>query len=201
MIKVAAAALTMMLSSQSLFAQPGDTIDRFRPCSEYQDEQRLKCINALIGKLPEASEQPAGSNWIVSDTTSPVDYRPKISALTMSRRSGQEASSTLAIQCRGGRTDLLFSPAPPIKQGAMREMRVLYQIDGQPRVEQRWKPAESGKQLVFQGDVIGLLREMPEDGQLSFEVFAGDVLSGKANFSLAGLDAVRRRVAAMCRWP
>lgn len=200
MMRVAAAAMAMVVLSQPLLAQTGDATNRLMLCSQYRGEQRLKCTDELIGEMPEASGQPQGSNWIVSDTTSPVNYRPQISALTISRRSTQDAPSALVIQCRGGRTDLLLSPATSVRPGSAGEVRVVYRINGQPRTEQRWRSVNSGKQLAFQGDVVGLLRAMPEDGQLSIEIFAGDVLAGKANFRLAGLDAVRRRIAASCHW-
>lgn len=202
MRKIAAATVAMLLLSHSLFAQTGDALSRLKLCSQYEGERRSKCIDEVIGEMPEASEQRQGSNWIVSDTTSPVNYRQQITALTMSRRSTPDAPSALAIQCRDGRTDLLLSPAAPFRRGfSPAERRVMYRIDGQPPIEQRWKPGENGKQLAFQGDVVGLLRAMPENGQLSIEILASDVPAGKATFSLVGLDAVRQRIAASCRWP
>src|ERR1700693_3210243 len=48
----------------------------------------------------------AGDGWIVSETTSPVDYSPIATATTSSRNVVAGSAMRLSIRCRGGRTEL-----------------------------------------------------------------------------------------------
>ena len=52
-------------------------------------------------------------------------------------------------------------------------MKVVYQINEEPAVEQRWRAAEGGRSLTFPGDVVRLLRSMPDGGRLLIRVYAG----------------------------
>ena len=52
-------------------------------------------------------------------------------------------------------------------------MKVVYRINQEPPVEQRWRPAETGRSLAFQGDVVRFLRSMPDSGQILVKVYAG----------------------------
>jgi hypothetical protein len=48
----------------------------------------------------------AGSgNWLVNETTSPVDYSPIVAATT-SRGGSNDATMQLSIHCRAGRTEI-----------------------------------------------------------------------------------------------
>jgi hypothetical protein len=55
-----------------------------------------------------AQTQPADTAWVVSETTSPVDYSPLITAVIHSTSSVKDAPNTLAFRCRGPRTELLL---------------------------------------------------------------------------------------------
>jgi len=55
-----------------------------------------------------AENQPADTAWIVSETTSPVDYAPLTTAVINSTSSVQNAPNTLAVRCRGAHTELLL---------------------------------------------------------------------------------------------
>ena len=91
------------------------------------------------------SVQPQGPNWIVSETTSPVDYRPQIAALTTAPASSQDAPSSLAIYCRAHRTELIISTTGSWKQATDSEVKVVYRINEEPPVEQRWRPRGDGE--------------------------------------------------------
>ena len=146
--------------------------------------------------------QPPGPNWITSETTSPVDYRPQIAALTTARASSsQDAPSSLAIHCRAQRTELVISTTGSWKQATDGEVKVVYRINEEPPVEQRWRPAEAGRGLAFQGDVVRFLRSMPDGGQILVKVYAGKSPPYESTFGLAGLDPIRRKIAAACNWP
>ena len=55
---------------------------------------------------------PAADNWIVSETTSPLDYTPVAIATASSRGGPDGAIMQLSIQCRGGRTELVIGDPP-----------------------------------------------------------------------------------------
>jgi hypothetical protein len=174
MKSVGALAVTLLSSlSQAVCAQAGDAVDRLKACSQFEGMERLKCVDELLQEMTPDSAQPQGPNWIISETASPVDYRPQIAALTTARASSQDAPSSLAIHCRARRTELIISTTGSWKQATDGEVKVVYRINEGPPVEQRWKAAETGRSIAFQGDVVRFLRSMPDSGQILVKVHAG----------------------------
>jgi len=199
---VAALTVTLLSSlSQAVCAQTGDAIDRLKACSQFEGMERLKCVDELLQEVAPDSTQPQGPNWIISETTSPVDYRPQITALTTARASSPDAPSSLAIHCRAQRTELIISTTGSWKQATDGVVKVVYRINQEPPVEQRGKTAETGRSLAFQGDVVRFLRSMPDSGQILVKVYAGKTPPYESTFQLVGLDPVRRKIAAACNWP
>src|SRR5260370_21260481 len=92
----------------------------------------LECLEKLSRSIePPARPAPAGDNWIVSETTSPVDYTPIVTATTSSRAGSNGSSMQLSIQCRGGRTELVV--AGPAVSRSSADYAISYRInDGQP---------------------------------------------------------------------
>ena len=204
-MKSAGALIATVLSSlsQAVCAQTGDAVDDPKACSQFEGSERLKCVDELLVEMAEtpAPAQPHSPNWIISETTSPVDYRPQITALTMARASSQDAPSSLAIHCRAQRTELTISTAGSWKPATDGEVKVVYRINEEPSVEQRWRSAETGRSLAFPGDVVRFLRSMPDGGQMLVKVYAGKGPPDESTFQLVGLDPVRRKIAAACNWP
>jgi hypothetical protein len=201
MKSVGALVVTLLsILSQAVCAQTGDAVDRLKACSQFEGMERLKCVDDLLQEMTPDSAPPQDPNWIISETTSPVDYRPQIAALTTARASSQDAPSSLAIHCRAHRTELIISTTGSWKQATDGEVKVVYRINQEPPVEQRWKPAETGRGLAFQGDVVRFLRSMPDSGQILVKVYAGKSPPYESTFKLAGLDPVRRKIAAACNW-
>jgi hypothetical protein len=195
-------AVTLLLSlGEAVCAQPGDALDRLKTCSQFEGGERLKCVDELLQEMAPEAAQPQGPNWIVSETTSPVDYKPQITALTMVPTSSQDAPSSLAIQCRAQRTELIISTIGSWKHAPDGAVKVLYRVNEQPPVEQRWKPGETGRSLAFEGDVVRFLRSLPDSGRILVKVYAGKAPPYESTFKLVGLDPVRRKVAAACNWP
>jgi hypothetical protein len=202
MKSVGALAVTLLSSlSQAVCAQAGDAVDRLKACSQFEGMERLKCVDELLQEVAPDSTQPQGPNWIISETTSPVDYKPQIAALTTAPASSPDAPSSLAIHCRAQRTELIISTTGSWKQATDGVVKVVYRINQEPPVEQRWRPAETGRSFTFQGDVVRFLRSMPDSGQILVEVYAGKSPPYESTFKLAGLDPVRRKIAAVCNWP
>jgi hypothetical protein len=189
--------------SQAMCAQTGNAVDRLKACSRFEGIDRLKCVDEVLGEKLEGSDSapPPGPNWIVSETTSPVDYEPQISAVTTARASSQDGPSSLAIRCRSRRTELLVSAAKSWKRAAGGEVRGAYRINEGPFVELRWRYTETGGGLAFQGDVVSLLRSMPDGGRIFVRVYAGEAHPYESTFELIGLDPVRRKIATACSWP
>jgi Type VI secretion system VasI, EvfG, VC_A0118 len=202
MRSMGALAVTVLSSlSQAVCAQSGDAVDRLKACSQFGGMERLKCVDELLQEVAPDSAQPQGPNWIISETTSPVDYKPQIAALTTARASSQDAPSSLAIHCRAQRTELIISTTGSWKQATDGEVKVVYRINQEPPVEQRWRSAETGRSFAFQGDVVRFLRSMPDSGQILVKVYAGKAPPYESTFQLVGLDPVRRKIAAACNWP
>ncbi|MDB5618242.1 type VI secretion system-associated protein TagO [Tardiphaga sp.] len=201
---VGALALTVLLTlSQAVCAQTGGAIDRLKTCSQFQGMDRLKCIDELLGEMAETPDTAPsqGPNWIISETTSPVDYRPQIEALTTARAASQNAASAFAIHCRAQRTELIISTTGSWKQVPDGEVKVVHRINEEPAVEQRWRALEMGKSLAFPGDVVRFLRSMPDGGRILVKVYAGKDPPNESTFQLVGLDSVRRKIATACNWP
>jgi Type VI secretion system VasI, EvfG, VC_A0118 len=204
-VKAASALALAVLSSvsQAVYAQTADTIDRLKACSRLEGMERSKCVDELLREMAETpdSAQPQGPNWIISETTSPVDYTPQVAALTMARASSQDAPSSLAIHCRAHRTELMVSTTGSWKQAPAGEVKVVYRINEEPPVELRWRSMDTGRSLAFPGDVVRFVRSMPDEGQILVRVYAGKDPPHESTFKLAGLDPVRRKIATACNWP
>jgi hypothetical protein len=187
----------------AICAQVGtdDAMDRLKACSQFDGMEPLRCVDELLRKMTETpdSEISRGPNWIISETTSPVDYSPQIVAVTKARRSSQDAPASLAVRCRARRTELTISTVGPRRRDG--EATVAYRINEESPVEARWKLADNGRSLAFPGDVVRLLRAMPASGQMFVKVYAGKMSTSESTFELAGLDSVRRMIATTCNWP
>jgi hypothetical protein len=145
--------------------------------------------------------KPPDTNWLVSETTSPVDFTPLLAAMTRLPSSVKQAPNTLAIRCRGGRTELLVRTGGTWRVSRAKEVQVEYQINDQPSVRLAWAASVDGKTAIYKGDPVGLLRSLPEGARLKINVLDGPDPSHEATFPLAGLDAVREKIAAACKWP
>ena len=184
-------------------AYADNAADRLKACAQFQGMEHMTCVDDRIAESRERSvqEAPQSPNWIVSETTSPVDYKPQIAARTTSRSGSKDAPSSLAIHCHANRTELLLSAASPWSKTPSSEIRVVFQINDQPPQDLRWKVADGGRSLAFPGDAGRLISSMPVAGRLLVKVYAGTTPGYENEFELMGLDAVRRRFAEVCSSP
>jgi hypothetical protein len=151
------------------------------------------------GREAVVPPKPRDANWLVSETTSPVDYSPLITAAIRLPFSERHAPNTLAIRCRGGRTELLVRTEGTWRSRAG-EVQVSYQVNDQPLVRLPWTASADGKTAIYNDDAVGLLQSLPEGARLKINVLDGPGQSHEATFQLAGLDAVRGKIAASCKW-
>jgi hypothetical protein len=194
------------LASAGALAQGGsDAMEKLRACSLLAQAQRLECLEKLSRDLappppprPAASRAPAADNWIVSETTSPLDYTP-VAIATASASDGPDGSPLqLSIQCRGGRTDLVIG-GPALTRRA-EDYLVSYVVnDGQPVVVATGTPA-SGTGVAIKGDVVRLLASLPDRGEVAFRVTIRQGAALEGRYALAGLKVVLDRLAVPCKW-
>ena len=114
------------IASAVAFAQTNDPVGQLRACSVMEQGERLKCLDNLSRDLAPIV-RPAQVDWIVSETTSPVDYTPIVSATTSSR-GPDSPSMQLSIFCRNGRTEMVVTGSALSRAGG--DYAVTYSING-----------------------------------------------------------------------
>jgi hypothetical protein len=198
-------------ASAGALAQGGsDAMEKLRACSLLAQAQRLECLEKLSRDIappspprpaasPAPGVAPAADNWIVSETTSPIDYTP-VAIATASASDGPDGSPLqLSIQCRGGRTELVIGGPTLTRRGE--DYLVSYGVnDGQPVVVATGTPA-SGTGVAVRGDVVRLLASLPDQGEVAFRVTARQGAALEGRYALAGLKVVLERLAVPCKWP
>src|SRR4030088_717219 len=114
--------------SRVVFAESAsDPMAQLRACSLMERAERVECLEQLSRNIaPPARPVPVGDNWVVSETTSPVDYMPIVTATTVSRRGAVGSPMQLSIHCRGGRTELVVA-GPAVSRSA--EYAISYRIN------------------------------------------------------------------------
>jgi hypothetical protein len=181
-----------------------DPVNQLRACSAMEHAERLECLDKLSREVaPPPRQAPQADsraeNWIVSETTSPVDYTPIIAATAASRRGADGASMQLSIHCRRGRTELVVTGPAVTLRGE--DYSISYRINDEQPVQLAAATPSFGAGAAFKGDVVRLLQSLPDEGGISIRLFtrAGVVVDGY--FQLSGLRMVRDRVSTACRWP
>src|ERR1700686_1162879 len=111
-MRVPAIAMALSISSHAACGESAtDAITRLKSCFQLDGAAQVECLEKLSRELSDkdvqSSVQPAEGTWVISETTSPVDYSPIITAATLSRSNAKDAPTTFAIRCRGQRTDVL----------------------------------------------------------------------------------------------
>ena len=194
------AALALASVSQVVCGQPaGDADTRFKSCLQLDGAARGECLETIARELSGASSpaQPSGRNWVITETTSPVDYSPQITAAISSGSAVKDAPSSFAIRCRGKRTELVVTTTGSWRPSSNGLLKVVYRINEQPAVEGRW--SADGRGAIFKGDATQFLRSLPEEGRLSISVYDGQGLAHEATFQMSGLEHIRRKIAAVCK--
>ncbi len=204
-------AFAVALASTHALAQgTGDTMDKLRACALLVHADRLECLEKLSRDIgppsagrptasPAREVAPAADNWIVSETTSPIDYSPVAIATASSTGGSDSAAMELSVQCRGGRTDLVIGGLTFIRR--VENYVVSYVVnDGQPVVVATGTPA-SGSGVAIKGDVVRLLTSLPDRGDVVFRVTARQDGELAGRYALAALKAVLERLSVPCKWP
>lgn len=149
----------------------------------------------LLVFLPDpnqANAQPADT-WIVSETTSPVDYSPVVVAAASSG-----TGLRLSIECRAGRTDLAIHAAA-LSQRAD-DYSASYSTNGGAPVAVPVAAASPGPGLAVKADVVRLLAMLPDQGDLIVRVAGSQIPPLEGRFALPALKSVLERLVIPCRW-
>ena len=138
--------------------------------------------------------------WVLSETTSPVDYSPLVSAVVRATSGENDGPNSFAVRCRALRTEVSLGTngAWSVRRGNV--LQVDYQIDDRPSIRQQWMLAADGKTATYKDDAVELLRSIPDGAALKVAVADKDNVRREATFKLAVLSAIRQKIAAACKW-
>ena len=171
-MKAIALSVAFGVASGIAFAQEAaDPMAHLRVCASMERAERLECLDRLARDIAAPDRAAGGGdNWIISETTSPVNYTPMVTATASSRGGPDGSLMKLAIYCRGGRTELVVS-GPAISRGGP-DYTISYRVnDDQPAQLPAGSPS-FGTGAAFTGDIVRLLQSLPEDGHIVVRITA-----------------------------
>jgi len=183
------------------FAQGAtDPMAQLHACSLMQQAERLACLDRLSRDIrPLDRSSGSGDNWVISETTSPVNYTPIVTATAYSRGGPDRSLMKLSIYCRGGRTELAISG--PAVSGGGADYAISYRVNDRPPVQLAAGPPSFGPGAAFSGDVVRLLQSLPGEGHIAVRISNRSGASQEGLFLLDGLKTVREKLATACKWP
>ncbi len=194
----ASAALALM-GGVALAQGDDDPMAQLRACSLMEGAARLDCLDklsrAITSAIPPAAKE---DHWVVSQTRSPVDFSPIATATITSREGAGGSAMQLSIRCRGGRTEIAIAGAAVSSRGD--DYDISYRINGGQPVQIAAAPAFVAG-IAFRTDAAALIQSLPSEGELAVHLSPRVGASQDASFSLVGLERVRAKIAASCKWP
>jgi hypothetical protein len=198
-------AMALSIAAQAANSQPAsDAVSLLKSCFQMERALQPDCLEKLSRELADRngqnSAEPAARSWILSETTSPVDYSPTITATTLSQPGEKDAPATFVIRCRNKRTELLVGTEGSWRASRANEVQVDFKIDDQPTIRMQWMASADGRMVHFKGDASRFLRSLPNGRRIIINVTDGQGMAHEASFQLAGLDAIRQKISAACKW-
>jgi hypothetical protein len=186
---------TGVVSSKS----PPGTVRPEMPTATVSPDQPTGVVSPdMPARTVDIPAKPSETNWVVGETTSPVDYGPVITATIRSTSNEKDAPNSLTIRCRQLRTDLMLRTEGTWRASRNNEVQVEYQINDQSSVGLQWTASADRKTASYKEDPAALLRSLPEGARLKINLLDGPGPGYAATFQLTGLDAVRKKIAAAC---
>jgi hypothetical protein len=155
---------------------------------------------SLAGGVALAQDVPAGgSRWVISETSSPVDYSPVVLATINARGRADSASMQLNATCRSGLTELAVTG--PAISGRGDDYVIAFRVGNNVPVQIPGTRPAFGAGAKLTGDSVRLLRSLPEQGDIAIRLVprVGPAVEGV--FPLDGLTVVRDKLAGACKWP
>jgi Type VI secretion system VasI, EvfG, VC_A0118 len=154
----------------------------------------------VLAKEADDLGKSSNGNWVVSATTSPVDYGVLITATIHSISGAKDTASTLIFRCHARQTELSLRMELAWSEMRSTDAQVEYQVNDQPPVRSKWALSADRKTLTYGDDGAGLLRSLPEGAKFKINVPDKPGVAQDSSFQLNGLDIVRKKIAAACRW-
>jgi hypothetical protein len=151
-------------------------------------------------KTADVPARPIGTNWVISETTSPIDYSPLVTGLIRSTSQVKDSPSALVVRCLGPRTELLVRTDGTWATTRGSELRVDYQVNDQPAVGLQWVLSPDGKTATYKDDPVSLLQSLPDGVRLKINVADRTSSTHEATFQIDGWDVVRNKVGTACKW-
>jgi Type VI secretion system VasI, EvfG, VC_A0118 len=197
--------VALSIVSQEVCSQPAeDAMSQLKACFKLERALQSECLENLSRELADknnqSSAEPVTRSWTVSETLSPVDYSPMITATTSSQPVAKDAPATFSIRCRGQRTDLMISTEGSWRASRVNELQIDLRVNDQPAVRMQWNASSDGRTAVFKEDAVRFLRSLPDGGRIIVSVSDRQGVAHEAPFQLNGLNAIRRKIAAACKW-
>jgi hypothetical protein len=139
-------------------------------------------------------------DWVLSETTSPVDYSPLLTAVLHSISSAKDAPSSFTVRCRAQRTEVSLRTNGSWDTSRRGAFPVESQVDELAVVRQQWSLSTDGRMAIYKDDAVAFLQSLPEGATLKVVVTPRENVRSEATFRLVGLSAIRQKVAAACKW-
>ena len=146
---------------------PTGTVAPDLPATTKSPEAAPSASPKIPAKAAETPSKQPDTNWIVSETSSPVDYTPLITAVMRAPSNVKDAPIALVVRCRAGHTELLVRTEGSWRASRPGEIQVGYQINDQPLVKLEWAASADGTAASYKDDAVDLLRSLPEGARLN----------------------------------
>jgi hypothetical protein len=180
---------------------PKETTNKETTNKEAINKDATKETPKPAPKPSEAQAKPPESKWVVSETTSPIDYRPLLTAVIQPSSSSPGSPSRLAVRCRGTQTEFLIHTDGTWQTQRKNVLPVDRQVNDQAVMHERWTLSADGKTATYAENTIELLKSLPDGARLTVNVTDAANARHEATFQLTGWDAIRKKIAAACKWP
>lgn len=217
-MKIAALCLNVAVSLASGETLAQDAVmERLRACTALPQPARAECLDRVAREMtetspsrdvpPEAADRSgsaeatspaqAGTRWLFSETTSPLDYSPVALASASAPVQPGGGLLQLSIGCRGAKSEMVLrGPSPTMNQEGT---KVSLALPDRPPMAVPVTPSGSG--LAAKTDVGRLLVSLPGQGSLGILLTTRDGTTQEARFDLVALKGAVGRLARPCRWP
>jgi Type VI secretion system VasI, EvfG, VC_A0118 len=146
--------------------------------------------------LPSGPSNPSSTtksgNWQVGADKSAL---PEASRLVGKLDSADEAS--LVLQCKDKNTEAYVSTKSFL---GWETMRVVYRLNDNPAIEERWAAAADGRGAVAR-NAVEFINSLTDGATLSVRVTDYNGSDHNLRFNLGGVTNLRSQIALVCRWP
>jgi len=206
-MKPAVVLCCIFAAGPALAQVPPDAVDKLRACSALAGIGRVECLDRLASDIgpPPLSQQeavpepPLLTEWVVSETMSPLDYSP-VAIASSELNANDGAGLQFSIRCRGGRSELVLSSSTGFARRP-EDYLASYSTNGGTPVAVPLAPATTGPGLALKAEPVRFLGSLPREGRLAIRVVFPNGLTVEGRYGLEQLKAVTARLAAPCNWP